>query len=264
MDVGHARCHEEVEQIVCAGLTERQVVACDEELRVAVGLVDLGIRELRRIDGSNDMVFTVLELLSQGFERWGKLTLVLAQLERDGSLPTARALKSRYAHNVDKIIGAVADEARRPRYLESKGWAREDVAYLREDPHWRRLLGILSKFAVAGGAGRYANLSALTSDAAQPVSTESSAMDDWSALEFDLLRSQPGGIDLLTSERSHLVWSMQRDQLTAVVQRAARAMARLYCIELLGRDGQRLWSHVSRFAQLRDSQLATPPQCDAT
>ncbi len=58
-----------------------------EELRIAIGLLKGGLRELQHIDGANDFYHLPLLILSSGFERLMKVIICFHSHETNGSYP---------------------------------------------------------------------------------------------------------------------------------------------------------------------------------
>jgi hypothetical protein len=65
-------------------LTQQQGVALIDELESATKLIDLGVGELHKIDGANNYYHLPMQLLSQGLERFLKLTYAMATLGSAG------------------------------------------------------------------------------------------------------------------------------------------------------------------------------------
>jgi hypothetical protein len=172
-------------------LSPVQALALDDETRIAADVITAGVHELRRIDESNDRVFAPMLLLSVGFERLLKLTLVLYELARSGKVPSSKALRQhggRKGHDLAALTSAVVARGGSDEQLLRRPACRDDLRFLREDEVLTYAVATLAEF---GTTSRYYHLDTLLDSAGSDTAlTGLERLDPlaaWGALEQALV-----------------------------------------------------------------------------
>jgi len=138
-----------------ARLSVEQVVSLENELQAVVSLMDRGLDELWRMDGSEGTHDLPMQLLSQGLERFLQLTYALLHLEQAGRLPAIEELRRDFGHNIPKFTDAVVELVTHDVEYISKPVVRAQLDFIRHDRHLERVLALLGAF---GSWSRYYHL----------------------------------------------------------------------------------------------------------
>jgi hypothetical protein len=226
-------------------LTVQQKVASALEARTAIGLIEAAIGNFQRLDGANDEVHLPLQLLAQGFERLLKLTLAFVTYEQTGSLPTAAELKT---HDLEKLLEALMAKAATDHAYASRPAVKDDLAFLAKDPLFLLCLNIVASFAKRD---RYHDLTVLLSGSAP----SSSPAHTWSEVENALLDRHPEWRARLADASFDGWWEVMGTEVTALIERFTRALARMWTFGPAQRLGKPLTAEVYDFVTLPDSEL---------
>ncbi len=219
-------------------------------------LLDEGMRIVESWDGGFDRRVVALHLLAQGYERFLKLTLALAQLRQSGQLPSAREAQ-RWGHGLLKLLDMTLDEFEKDPSFVNRAAVRDDIACLRFEGRARQQLGVLDEFA---SGGRYHSLDVMLDGHSQ---TES-PVDQWSALETSLFREDKEWTRLMEEDFAgfgprwypHLA-AVQTQHL----QRTARTLARAWTLGPARDEGKRLTGVVRRsFSSPMRTSSPCPPR----
>ncbi|MBA4180149.1 MAG: hypothetical protein C0506_06120 [Anaerolinea sp.] len=217
-------------------------IAIDEEVRTASGLVRLGLAAVQATGPGNDFYHLPMLLLSQGFERLGKLVLSLRLRETAGVGHHPRG----YRHDLKKIVNDViadcfpSDYRRRP-------IAEDDLQFLTNDRMLWSFLDVLHTFA---NEARYWNLDAASNG------TTRSCQRLWT-LPRDALVSDDTRIRslLMTAEGAREGYWIMNQQVVILFERFARALSRLFMLGPLGDTGRSLGVPLRLFYSLTDEDL---------
>jgi hypothetical protein len=108
----------------------QQKLAIGEELRTAIGLIKIGLRELNRIDGANDFYHVPIQLLASGFERFMKCIICFHHLETKGVFPSRNVFPAgKKGHNLVWLLDIIATECFSDSYLSNIPAARADIEF---------------------------------------------------------------------------------------------------------------------------------------
>jgi hypothetical protein len=234
-------------------LSSLQVMALSRESAAAVRLSQEGIEALRRLDGAEDFYHLPMQLLAQGFERLLKLTLALAELETTGGLPSSKRLRADYGHDIVALTDAVVERVgNQPAYARRPA-VQEDLHFIRHDAHLRQMLAVLSTF---GAWSRYYRLEEfLDPDGVAPEDDPDRA---WEAIETQILRRHPDWIQQLGSKAGGRAFETIARDITATLDRFARAITRMWTLGALHEEAQRHLGTIKGFLFLRDHELGQP------
>jgi hypothetical protein len=232
-------------------LTIDQRVGLIEEIATAAGLLRGGLEALQGLDGANRFYRLPLSLLAQGLERLMKVAVALVQLEDTGTLPTVGELR-KVGHNLTALLDRCAAIAARPAYT-GRPAAADDAAFLAGDRDLRDLVIAIAAF---GDAERYADLGRFIGD---PVARTQDPDGRMSALEAGILKRYPGWEARLAEPSFRGFYPVLVGDLTATVQRLARAVSRFLVWDLAGDLGRQASAPLAPLLVLRDEDLHTMP-----
>lgn len=221
----------------------------------AITLLDEGISRNAAWDGDGDSRrFVAMQLLAQGFERFLKVTKAVIQLNTEGTLPTSKQLRTEYGHRLSKLLDDIVTACNKDSDFTDRPAIRDDLDFLATDSHWREMVDILSDF---GSGGRYHDLNTMLDG----PSGASSPLKRLEALEMGCCRADPSWPRLMEADGM----AFQREwypafatKQTETLQRAARAVARMWTLGPASENGKMLTGIIKRFLFLTDDQLSTP------
>ncbi|HET8955119.1 MAG TPA: hypothetical protein VFN18_05625 [Solirubrobacterales bacterium] len=217
-----------------------------EELDAAIPMICSGLGSLVQTPDRPRNLDVAMQNLAPGFERLLKLTYILAAAHLRGDRPDWRVLKG-HSHDLsgllDSLVELVADAdgyATRPVVVA-------DLEFLRSDEPMRSLLEVLSHF---GKYGRYRRIDDLVKE--QRVGADGEPSRRWEEIEQELVWARPDvdeivdSMDLLTPATF---------ETTAVLQRLARAITRMWTFGALGEENTIHYGVLSVFGRLDDDDL---------
>lgn len=220
----------------------------------AVTLLDEGIERIAAWDGGEDRRFVAMQLLAQGFERFLKVTKAVIQLNTQGTLPTSKQLKTEYGHGLSKLLDDILTACNEDSDFTDRPAIRDDLAFLATDSHWREMVDILSDF---GSGGRYHDLNTMLDGPSGTLSP----LERLEALEMDFCRADSAWLKLMESNGAAFIrdwYPALAAKQTETLQRAARAIARMWTLGPASENGSMLTGIIKRFLFLMDDQLSTP------
>lgn len=220
------------------------------ELRTAISLLKIGLRELGKLDATNDFYHLPLLLLASGFERLMKTIICCHHLHVSGKFPDrnifAIGIKG---HDLTKLLGAITDECFSPDYLRQVPSSHTDINYLKSDKKLNTIIGILSYF---GQGGRYYNLDVVLGKNDRRLSPDR----EWQKLEITVLQEDPNWQNKLMDFKNADAHHQQvNTNLTICFERMARSLCRLFTIGGLGDTAKQISPYAYDFLCLRDDQL---------
>jgi hypothetical protein len=235
-----------------ASLTVDQRVALIEEIATAEGLLRAGLEALQKLDGANRFYRLPLSLLAQGLERLMKVAIALVQLEDAGTLPTVGELR-KIGHDLTALLDRCAAIAAEPAY-HGRSAAADDAAFLATDRDLRELVVAIAAY---GDAERYADLGRFLGDPAARAQDPDGRM---SALEAGILKRYPEWEARLAEPSFRGFYPVLVGDLTATVQRLARAVSRFLVWDLAGEIGREASGLLTPLLSLGDKELRALPR----
>ena len=225
-----------------------KVVALDNELRTAFGLLKHGLASLQAIDMANDFYQLPLLLLANGLERLCKCALALKYYEEMGHFPSQKELKKKWGHDVKRLVNDITSTCYPPEYLK-RPIARADRDFLTSDPLLDSLLDCLSGF---GKGGRYYELDVICGDTTITESPESS----WQKVEMEIVIQDPALKEQMYDPKAGNSLYIEINRcLTSVLERLIRAICRLFTFGPLGGEAERFSGTLGDFLYLTDDDL---------
>jgi hypothetical protein len=228
----------------------RQALALIDELESATKLVDLGVGELHALSFANDFFHLPMQLLALGLERFLKLTYAMAVVGDSGRLPDRKHMK-RVGHDLAdvtdrlvRLVEAVPGYASRPA-------VSEDLIFIRDNVDFRRVLALLSDFAKEG---RYHRLDEFLDP--DSVDVDHDPYRTFESLEMEFVQRQPDWVELIEAPEG--ARELQRKSvlhLAYLIDRFARAIARMWTLGALPDECRRFSALVRPFLGLGDDQL---------
>lgn len=207
---------------------------------IGAGLAALGARP-RNLDAA-------MQQLAPGYERFLKLTYILAQAHLQGSRPEWKTLK-RHSHDLLGLLDVLVESVGEADGYATRPVVIEDLGFMRGDESMRGLIKVLSHF---GSYGRYARLDDLLKE--DRVGADGDPSRRWEEIEQELVWARPDveeiaeSMDLLTPATF---------EVRASLQRLARAIGRMWVFGALGEEGTNHLGSLSRFIRIDDEALGT-------
>jgi len=225
-------------------------IAISEEVRNSIRLIEIGLGNLQRIDGSNDFYHAAFLTLSSGFERLMKIIICFYKYEVDGNYPTMVYFKTKgKGHDLVFLLEKITKECFNSKYLNKVPAARKDIMFLNEDEQLLETVKILTRF---GLSTRYYNLNIVLGVNSTLLSSE----QEWKKLESTILDSKNKYSDLMRNEINlDEAYSIITTNLVIRLEMFARALVRLFTLGGLGVDAKRNSGFIKPFLNLMDRDL---------
>lgn len=233
--------------------TRLQMLAIDQELRNAIRLIRSGLGQLQLTERhSADFLHLPMLTLASGFERYFKVTLCFDILAKTKSFPTIdQIFQGKKGHHLVNLLNAVCTNCFRDSYLESIPVATVDQHFA-QSTEVGRFVSLLSDF---GQADRYYFLDVVLANTRSVTKDPERA---WKALASIIAHEDPtlakSILDIAATEN---LQTEITTRIIIVLERLARAIARLYTIGKMGTAAQQHSSHLHDFLFLRDEELGT-------
>ncbi len=234
----------------------------DEEVLTSVRLIKKGLCELSRISYANNFYHVPILLLSTGFERLIKILIIIARSddnldfldENEKENLIQKYFKRRNGHNIKRLLNKLLSILEDREYRNKFPAAETDIEYLTTDRFFLEVIQLLSDF---GLSGRYYNLNIVLNLTVVDESPE----DVWNKLENAIV-SQNARLKSQWAEKEYdEFYKGINNELNVVLERFARALARLFTRGDLGELGKRVSGHVHEFLFLNDNDLGKTDWC---
>lgn len=217
-----------------------------EELDAAIPMIRSGLAALVQTPGRPRNLDVAMQNLAPGFERLLKLTYILAGVHLQGDRPDWRVLKG-HSHDLCGLLDSLVDLV-----VEAEGYATRpavvaDIQFMRSNEDLRALLEVLSHF---GQYGRYRRIDDLVKD--QRVGADGEPSRRWEEIEQELVWTRPDVDDIVDSMD---LLTPATFETTAVLQRLARAITRMWTFGALGEENTIHYGVLSVFGRLDDDDL---------
>jgi len=223
----------------------------DEEVVVAIKLIQNGLFELKRIDGQDDFLHLPMLLLSNGFERLMKLILCGVAHKNTGSYPSKNEIKT-MGHKLDRLFKKVKEKCFPETYLNDFYFARQDKELL-DDPILIELIELLADFA---STDRYYDMDCIGGEnKIENGDRKLHPEDKWGKLENKLIEEQhPEWFEEYGIPFNNVTEKVSLE-LVKIIEKFARALCRMFRSK---NAGHRLYLNspeVNCFTQLNDKDL---------
>lgn len=207
---------------------------------IGAGLIALGTRP-RNLDAA-------MQQLAPGYERFLKLTYILARAHLQGARPEWKTLKA-HSHDLLGLLDALLESVAQADGYATRPIVVEDLSFMRDDKSMRALIEVLSHF---GSYGRYARLDDLVK--ADRVGADGEPSRRWEEIEQELVWARPDTEEIAESMDLLIPATFE---VCASLQRLARAVGRMWVFGALGEEGTRHLGVLSDFTRLGDEELGT-------
>ncbi len=222
-----------------------------DEVMNGVVLVAQGLGEIQRSGYMENEYHRVLLLLANGFERLMKVILCLFGLASKRAFPTCNEMKN-WGHDLGKLLERIRQKCATPDYADRCPACREDVELF----NGTVLQGFLKILTDFGKGGRYHNLDVVGSNDKVEPSPESQWLTHQFAVMLDENEREAWCTDLPHGDDDPLLAKV-REGTVILMERFARALARVLTFGPLDSEGKRMHAFVTRFLNLTDGQLGT-------
>ena len=217
----------------------------DSEVIISVKYIDYGLNELKHLTGSPDSNHLAFYLLSNGFERLMKCIICFWEYKKNSTFPDVR----KYGHNIKWLKQDIIKICYDMNYPNRCSACKEDVNYMEKDFLLNNTVDLLSKL---GRKTRYYNF-----DKLMRVKIEYDDPNNViSKIEKEIIEQNEflKKIQFDIKQERIFISGLNRD-LMNVFRRFARALCRLFTLGDLGEEVARMYSHVSKFINILDSDL---------
>lgn len=221
-----------------------------QEVFIAEKLLKLGFGELQKITYSNYKNWCYhlpFLLFSSGFERLIKCLIALTAIDNKGGITNDSIKKT---HNIAELLKKVLLIYSKRNYSARSQEIKSDIEFLSNDNYLKKIVSILSKFAIKD---RYYYLDIVSTGkiGAQDPRRE------WNAIETAILYNNENlKRQFLNNNRDNAFEKINR-KIVILLEKFARALARMFDkanFSNLGTEASRL---VADFLSLSDDDLGT-------
>ncbi len=219
------------------------------EVDTSIKLLKKGMSDLQNISGKNDFYHTPILMLSGGYERLIKCLLCLALMDdnmnfREQPFETTE----RKGHNLDYLLDRLLLICGQKNYSSKFPAAEKDIEFLNKDEYLRKIISLLSDFAQGG---RYYNL--------DMVLKGNSRYDDpikgWSRIESTILQKRKDLVQKMNDNDLGNVYEEINRELVIVLEKFARALARLFTLADFGSFAKQVSPLVYDYLTIMDKEL---------
>jgi hypothetical protein len=221
-------------------------VAIIEELDASIPMIRSGLVSLVQTPDRPRNLDVAMQNLAPGFERFLKLTFVLAGAHLRGERPTWQVLKG-HSHDLLGLLDSLVDLVAKDEGYATRPVVIVDIQFMRSDQGLRSLLEVLSRF---GQYGRYRRLDDLVGDRRSGADGEPSRR--WEEIEQGLVWARP---DVENIAASMDLMTPATFETTGLLQRLARAIMRMWTLGALGEEQEVHYGVLSIFGSLDDDEL---------
>jgi hypothetical protein len=217
------------------------------ELDDSLAMILLGLEALVPRERRPRSLDAAMQNLAPGFERFMKLTYILAEQHLGGVRPDQKTMKRVIGHDLIVLLDAVAQTVGRAPDYAARPAVADDLNFIRDDDGMRDLVAVLGHF---GQKGRYSRLDDLVSDERKGADGEPSRR--WEEIEQEFVWARPDADSIAESME---LMTPATFEVSRCLQRLARAIARMWTLGALGDGGQMHYGVLSIFAALDDEDL---------
>lgn len=198
-------------------------VALLEELRITVQILDEGLSSFKRLSMGKDHYYPVFLLLSNGFERLFKTTIVYHLIETEQKYPEAYPWRGgAKGHDLERLRDYIVENCF-PGQFANPAIAEHESSFLSSDPVFTRALNIISRFGVSL---RYANL-----DRVAGKEFQDNPENLWSDFETDVLKKfDPKFQRLLDVATADAAFEEMLGRIHDKLKYSVAAVSRLYTL----------------------------------
>lgn len=226
-------------------VTTNQNIYLGLEVETSVKLIELGFKELQKINESNDFYFLPFLLLSSGFERMMKCMICFKSYKDHGIFPTQEQLKT---HDLVKLKNNIISDCISHNTISKSEGLKKDFDFLKQDNELKEILFILSEF---GKNSRYYNLDIVTG--ATNPSKDVKKM--WEEYETKMMKSDPDLRSHFSKNRLDKFYKRLNQIIISKLEYFTRALVRQFTLGDLGIEAKRYTGTISRFLFLMDTDL---------
>lgn len=222
------------------------------EVTNGVLLLKRGLGEVQALGYTVNEYHPALLLLASGSERLMKAVLCLFHLASEGDYPSIKKLKYDWGHGLETLLGLIKDNCEATDYADHCVACKRDLELLGDES----LLGFLKILNDFGQGGRYHHFDVVGSNPKVGQSPESR----WLTHRFNITLNENEKRAWITDppevNGDPLLTNVRR-QTVILIERFARAIARMFMFGPLGQEGKQMHALIIAFLDLTDDQLGT-------
>lgn len=219
------------------------------EVDTSIKLLKKGMGDLQNISGKNDFYHAPILMLSSGYERLIKCLLCLALMDDNMNFKEQPFETSeRKGHNLDYLLDKLLSICEQKNYSSKFPAAKKDIDFLSKDAYLRKIISLLSDFAQGG---RYYNLDMVL----QRTSRYDDPIEGWSRIESTILQERKDLLQKMNNNNLSNVYEEINRELIIVLEKFARALARLFTLADFGSFAKQVSPLVYDYLMLMDKEL---------
>ncbi len=199
-----------------------------EEVRISSELIFTGIKLIQEEHYYNEAIDVPLILLANGLERLLKCLVCFWTLEKTNKLPTTKAIKNEFNHNIAKLFEYVFSRCYSDEFIR-KGTTQKDLHFFRINPVFQGLVKVINDFALKD---RYANLDLIL---CENLPKSRNPNDTWrEQIELVLMQEYPKMQQLAITDNKEF----RRQSSRYIADSLNRLMYSLVHLMILGKIGE--------------------------
>lgn len=231
-------------------LTVRKICLL-KEVETSIKLLKKGMGDLQRINGANNFYHAPILLLSSGYERLIKCLLCLALMDKNSGFKEPLFKTSgRKGHDLDYLLERLLSVCAKKNYSSKFPAAKADIDLLSKDKNLRKMISLLSNFALGG---RYYNLDIVL----KGTSTYKDPDKEWEKIEAIILQDRKDISKKLNDADLGNVYKEINRELIITLEKFTRAIARLFTLADFGDFAKQASPLVYDYLMLMDKDLGT-------
>lgn len=216
----------------------------NSELEIAIRLIDNGLAGIQSLNHNGNFLFHPLLLLSQGFERFFKVYILLVDYEKNGIEPNNDKLRG-LGHKLTDLKDEILNN-----YFEDEDLPfTYDKQFLQNDELVGKLFNIFDFFA--NQRGRYFNLNAICGE------IENSSPDsEYSYLEIGIIKDNEYLSEMLNEYNNYDdVKNTVTNNIVVCIEKITRSFLRQFTMTRICPTGFSAYAIYAHFVTLSDDKL---------
>jgi len=221
------------------------------EVDASIKLLKKGMSDLQNISAKNDFYHAPILMLSSGYERLIKCLLCLALMDDNMNfIEQPFETTERKGHNLDYLLDRLLLICGQKNYNSKFPAAEKDIEFLNRDKYLRKIISLLSDFAQGG---RYYNLDMVLSG----TSRYDDPIEGWGRIESTILQERKDLLQRMKNNDLDDVYKEINRELIIVLEKFARALARLFTLADFGSFAKQVSPLVYDYLTIMDKELGT-------
>lgn len=217
----------------------------ENEVILSTKYIQYGLKELEKLDGSEASYHLAFSLLVNGFERLMKCIICFWFFKKNATFPDVKKYGHRLIDLKKEVLGICEDMNYRKRCPASD----QDMDFLEHDETLNEIILLLSKF---GEKSRYYSFDSL----ARVEIDYDNPYEVIEEIEKKIVDRNPKlkELQFANGMYSEFIKGLN-NEYRKLFRKLARAFCRLFTLGDLGKDAEKMYSHVAEFINIMNHQL---------